>query len=121
MKSNFLKKSFVAFFMLFAIATSFGQENKKNQKAVIKTSISCDHCKECETCGATFQSNMLKIKGVRMYELDEKEMTITVYYNATKTDLQTIKSAISKLGYDADDVKADVAAYDKLDNCCKKA
>lgn len=120
MNNSLLKKSLLIFFLLFAVSASFGQETKKNQKAIIKTSISCDHCKECETCGAKFQSNILKIKGVRMYELDEKEKTITVYYNAAKTDLQTIKTAISKLGYDADDMKADVAAYDKLDNCCKK-
>lgn len=121
MKNTIQRNLFLAFFMLFTAVASFGQESKKNQKAVIKTSIFCDHCKECETCGAKFQSNMLKIKGVRMYELDEKKMTLTVYYNTTKTDLQTIKTAISKLGYDADDVKADVAAYEKLDNCCKKA
>ncbi|WP_306567931.1 heavy-metal-associated domain-containing protein [Flavobacterium lindanitolerans] len=120
MKNTFLKQSILLFFMLFAVA-SFGQEGKKNQKAVIKTSIHCDHCKECETCGSKFQSNMLKIKGVRMYELDEKNSTLTVYYNATKTDLQTIKTAISKLGYDADDIKADTVAYESLDNCCKKA
>lgn len=120
MKNTFLKQSIFLFFMLFAVA-SFGQQSKKNQKAVIKTTLYCDHCKECETCGPKFQSNMLKIKGVRMYELDEKNMTITVYYNATKTDLQAIKTAISKLGYDADDVKADMVAYESLDNCCKKA
>ena len=55
-----------------------------------------------------------------MYQLDEKNMTITVFYNTQKTDLQTIKLAISKMGYDADDVKADVAAYEQLDDCCKK-
>jgi copper chaperone CopZ len=64
---------------------------------------------------------MHKIKGLKMYELDEKKMTITVYYNTQKTNLQTIKKAISQLGYDADDVKADVSAYEKLDGCCKKA
>jgi len=56
-----------------------------------------------------------------MYELDEKAMTITVYYNAEKTSLLAIKTALSKLGYDADEIKADVDAYDKLDGCCKKA
>lgn len=56
-----------------------------------------------------------------MYELDEKKMTITVYYNTQKTNLLTIKTAISKLGYDADDIKADIKAYEKLDGCCKKA
>ena len=109
--------------LLFAILSfnTFAQEPKKNLKAVIKTAIYCDHCKECETCGKNFQANMHKIKGLKMYELDEKKMTITVYYNGQKTNLQSIKTAISQLGYDADDVKADVAAYDKLDGCCKKS
>jgi hypothetical protein len=47
-------------------------------------------------------------------------MTITVYYNGKKTDLQAIKTAISNLGYDADDVKANLEAYANLDGCCKK-
>ena len=116
-----MKKSvLLLFFALFALTAS-AQKAKKNQKAVIKTILYCDHCKQCETCGQNFQANMLKIKGVKMYELDEEKMTITVYYNPQKTDLQTIRTAISKLGFDADEVKADVAAYEKLDGCCKKA
>ena len=67
-----------------------------------------------------FKSNMLKIKGVKMYELDEKNMTITVFYNTQKTNLDTIKSAISKMGYDADDIKADASGVSQLDDCCKK-
>lgn len=115
-------KNLVLFLFAFvSFSASFAQEPKKNQKAVIKTAIYCDHCKECETCGKNFQANMHKIKGLKMYELDEEKMTITVYYNGTKTNLQTIKKAISQLGYDADDVKADVSAYEKLDGCCKKA
>ena len=55
-----------------------------------------------------------------MYELNEENMTIKIFYNGQKTDLQTIKTAITKLGYDADEMKADVASYDKLDDCCKK-
>lgn len=106
--------------LLFTFITAKGQESKKNQKTVIKTAIYCNHCKECETCGKSFQSNMLKIKGLKMYELDEKQMTITVYFNPQKTTLQTIKTAISKLGYDADEIKADPLAYEKLDGCCKK-
>lgn len=105
---------------LFALSAS-GQQNKKNQKAVIKTALYCDHCKECETCGKSFQANLYKIKGLKMFELDEKAMTITVYYNGEKTDLQAIKTAISNLGYDADEIKADASAYEKLDGCCKKA
>ena len=54
-----------------------------------------------------------------MYELNEAEMTFTVYYNPKKTNLTTIKDKISALGYDADDIKANVLAYESLDDCCK--
>lgn len=109
------------YLLLLSFSITNAQEPKKNQKAVIKTAIYCDHCKECETCGKNFQANMLKIKGLKMYELDEKKMTITVYFNPQKTNLQNIKTNISKLGYDADEIKADATAYEKLDGCCKKA
>ena len=105
--------------LLLCLGTQTISAQKSNEKAVIKTVLNCDHCKECETCGLKFRTEMLKIKGVKMYELDEKAMTFTVFYNAKKTDLQTIKTAISKLGYDADEVKADPKAYENLDGCCK--
>lgn len=109
-------------FILFASLTlsTVSAQQSKNEKAIIKTAIYCDHCRECETCGKNFQANMLKIKGVKMYELNEKDMTITVYFNPKKTSLENIKNNISKLGYDADEIKADVAAYEQLDGCCKK-
>ena len=113
-----LKRVLIILFLCIAVSQGYAQKENKG-KAVIKTTIACDHCKACETCGKNFQANMLKIKGVKMFELDEKAMTITVYYNPKKTDLETIRMAISKFGYDADEVKADPEAYRKLDDCCK--
>ena len=109
---------------VFIIATLFLFTNnmlaqKTNQKAVIKTTLHCDHCKACETCGELFKKQMLKIKGLKMFELNEEAMTFTVFYNAKKTDLRAIKEGISMLGYDADEVKANEEAYGKLDSCCK--
>ena len=112
-----LKSSILLVALFFMSNAAMAQ--KTNQKAVIKTVLNCDHCKQCETCGMKFKMELLKIKGVKMYELDEQAMTITVYYNGKKTNLQTIKEGISKLGYDADEVKADPEAYEKLDGCCK--
>ena len=106
-------------FSLFAFSAT-AQEKPKNQKAIIKTALYCDHCSACETCGKNFKKNLYETKGLKSFELDEEKMTFTVYYNSEKTDLQTIKTAISKLGYDADEIKADVTAYEKLDDCCKK-
>jgi len=113
-----IRKIVSMFFLLLAVATVNAQ-TKESGKAEIKVSIECDHCKACETCGLNFKEHMLKIKGVKMYELNEERKTITVYYNTKKTNLQTIKTAISKMGFDADDVKADPQAYEKLDGCCK--
>lgn len=107
--------------MLFFTVTNVQAQQKESGKAVIKLSIVCDHCKACETCGLNFKENMLKTKGVKMYELNEEHKTITVYYNPKKTDLKTIKTAISKLGFDADEIKADSTAYERLDGCCKAA
>ena len=96
------------------------QEKKTVQTATIKTAIYCDHCKACETCGPKFNQTLLKEIGVQMVVLDDKAMTIKVTYNSKKTSLDKIKAAVSRLGYDADEVKADPIAYQGLDGCCKK-
>lgn len=114
---NLLKLTILLFTVFLISNKAIAQ--KTNQKAVIKTILNCDHCKECETCGLKFKTEMLKINGVKMYELDDKKMTFTVYYNPKKTNIQAIREAISKLGYDADGVKADPKGYESLDGCCK--
>ena len=117
MKKSVIKS--IAFVVALFFYSNFASAQKTTQKAVIKTFLHCDHCKECETCGQKFKTEILKIKGVKMYELDDKAMTFTIYYNSKKTTLQAIKEGISKLGYDADEVKADTEAYESLDGCCK--
>ncbi|GEC77670.1 heavy-metal-associated domain-containing protein [Flavobacterium aquatile] len=117
MKNSILKSIFFLTLLFFTSNTASAQ--KTNQKAVIKTFLHCDHCKECETCGLKFKTEMLKIKGVKMYELDDKAMTFTIYYNPKKTTLQAIKEGIAKLGYDADEVKATAEGIASLDGCCK--
>jgi periplasmic mercuric ion binding protein len=116
---NLLKSIFLLFAVFLFSNTTLSQEKITKGKAVIKTFFNCDHCAACETCGLKFKTEMLKIKGLKMYELDDKKMTFTVYFNTKKTDLQTIKIAISNLGFDADEIKADQTAYQKLDGCCK--
>ncbi len=116
-----IQKTLLAFGLLvFTSQVTFAEKKKKTEKAVIKTAISCDHCKQCETCGKKFEAEIYNTKGIRQYEIDAKANTITVYYNPVKTNLQEIRTAISNLGYDADDIKANPLAYDKLDDCCKR-
>jgi periplasmic mercuric ion binding protein len=59
-------------------------------------------------------------KGIRDVSLDVDTKIATIKYSTTKTTPDEIRKAISKLGYDADDVPADKTAYAKLPPCCKK-
>lgn len=111
-----LKSLFIAL-IVFGCANTVSAQTSK--KVIIKTAITCDHCKVCPSCGGLLEKKLLKTPGVQMITLDEKEMTIEVVYNTKRTDLTTIKTAISQLGYDADDVKADPKGYESLDGCCK--
>ena len=112
-------KSIILIATLFVFSIQASAQQKTVQKAIIKTAIYCDHCKECPTCGGLLEKTLISQKGIQMITLDVEKLTITVIYNSKKTDLSTIKTAISKLGYDADEVKADPVAYENLDGCCK--
>ncbi len=80
----------------------------------IKTSAICSMCK------TTIEKYMAFEKGVKKSSLDVDSKMLTVSYNPQKTTPEKLRIAVSKSGYDADDVKADPKAYKKLDECCKK-
>ena len=40
-------------------------------------------------------------------------------FKIKKTDADKIRKAISSIGYNADDIKADKKAHDKLPLCCQ--
>ncbi|GAB4024408.1 heavy-metal-associated domain-containing protein [Spirosoma koreense] len=95
----------------FANTTS-GDDKEKEVK--LKTSAICGMCK------ARIERNLAFEKGVKEADLDVKTKVVTIKYNPAKTDVAKLKANISKTGYDADDVVADQAGYNKLPSCCKK-
>lgn len=112
-------KAVIVLLMFFSVST-FAQKKDNIKTAVIKTMIYCDHCKQCETCGDKFNKDLYNEDGIKRVDIDSKAMTITVIYDSRKTDIDKIRLFISKLGYDADDIKADPTGLAKLDGCCKK-
>ena len=86
----------------------------KNVEIKIKTSAVCGMCKDRIEQGLAFE------KGIKDVSLDVETKIATVKYNPAKITPDEIRTAISKLGYDADEVLADKKAYDKLPACCKK-
>lgn len=86
----------------------------KEKEIKIQTSAVCGMCEE------RLESNIAFEKGVKSVELDDKTKILTITYKTGKTDPEKLRKAVSKLGYDADDVEADPEAYEKLPACCKK-
>ncbi len=83
------------------------------QKVVIQTNGVCSKCE------ALFKENVPFFKGVKDYTYDPKTSKMTISYDAKKTNPDLLRQQISKLGYNADNVKADPAARAKLPACCQ--
>lgn len=118
-----MKPSFRLVFAAVALLLSFSgysQKKKTVETAVIKTIIYCDHCKICESCGGKILKDLYNVEGVKTTDVDPKANTIKVVYDTRKITVEQIRTKISQLGFDADEVKADPAAVAKLDDCCKK-
>ena len=83
------------------------------QKVVIQTNGVCSKCE------ALFKENVPFFKGVKDYSYDPKTAKMTIAYDSKKTNPDLLRQQISKLGYNADNVKADPAARAKLPACCQ--
>jgi copper chaperone CopZ len=73
----------------------------------------------CGMCAETIEKALAYEKGVMSTMVDGKKQLATVVYNPKKTSEEKIKKAITLSGYDADEMKADKRAFDRLDECCK--
>ncbi len=111
---NKIKHAILTFALLFIGTVSLFAQTKQEEEVKIKTSSVCKMCK------ATIEKSLAYEKGIKSAVLDVPTQIVTVTYNPKKTDAGRIKKAINQTGYDADELPADVRAYDRLDDCCKK-
>ncbi len=107
-------KNLTVLFITFFLTSSVLSAGPKVETIKIKTSSQCGDCKERIEEALAFE------KGVKSSALDLETKIVTVTYKAGKTTPEKIRKAISKVGYDADDVPAENKAYGKLPACCKK-
>ena len=103
----------------FFVNTAFAQS--KVATINVNTSIYCDHCKKCESCGNRLEKAIYSEKGVKRFDIDEKTKVVTIVYNTTKTNPENLRVAIAKAGFDADNVKGYLNVYNKWDDCCKRS
>ncbi|MBO4231820.1 MAG: heavy-metal-associated domain-containing protein [Bacteroidales bacterium] len=108
-----MKKLLLAIFAIALLSGASAQNKKDIQTIVIQTNGVCGKCQ------SRIMENIPYEKGVTDCKYDLQTAKVTVSYNSTKTNPDNIRQAISKLGYDADNVKADADARAKLPACCR--
>ncbi len=122
-KKNIMKFKVILMIVLSIVIvnTISAQEAKKKDKkekklevVEIQTSAICGDCKERLEHDIAFE------KGVKFVELDDDTKILTIKYKQGKNNKENLKKAITKVGYDADDLPADEKAYNALPDCCKK-
>lgn len=74
----------------------------------------------CDMCEKTIEEGLVYEKGVKSADLDLATNVVHVSYDPKKTSPERIRTAITKLGYYADDQPADEKAYRNLPACCQK-
>ncbi|MBX3044620.1 MAG: heavy-metal-associated domain-containing protein [Candidatus Kapabacteria bacterium] len=102
------------FVILSIIVLTYIADSQEIKSTIeIKTSAICEHCKE------NIEKALNKVAGVEKSNLDLDTKVATVKYDSTRTNVDELRNAISKAGYNADDVKRDGRAYKRLPKCCK--
>lgn len=88
-------------FVAFALATvCFGKDIKI---VVLKTQPEM-HCANCEK---KIKENIRFEKGIKSITTNLKEKTVTIEYDAEKTNVQDIIKGFKKIKYEASEVKKD--------------
>ncbi|TNF49834.1 MAG: MerP protein [Bacteroidetes bacterium] len=104
---------FLLMLVMFTFNTSAQEKKSKYETVMIQTSAECGDCKD------RLEDLMNYTKGVSFAELDLETKKLTVKFKTSKITLAEIKTKISELGYDADEVKAIPEAVKKLPACCQ--
>lgn len=74
---------------------------------------------QCATCKKNIEAAVSKVDGVINVNVDKSEKVAHINFDKSKTDVSKIENAITAAGYDANDKKKDMKAYENLDDCCK--
>jgi periplasmic mercuric ion binding protein len=109
-----LKFLLITIFTALIISNCSFAQISKTVTVKIQTSAQCEMCKE------RIEKALVYENGVKNADLDLETKIVTVIYNPKKTTVENLKQAISYVGYDADDIEANIEAYDALPPCCKK-
>ena len=100
-------------FLVLVVMTTLGLSAQSTQNVTIQTNGKCGRCAK------VMQTAVPNFEGVQACTYDMATAKLTVSYDPKQTTADAIRKGVSKLGYDADNVKADAEARAKLPACCR--
>ena len=106
-------------FIILALAAIISLGANAQQASKGEQSVTIQTNGVCQKCADKFKENVPYFKGVKSYTYDMKTAKLTINYDSKKTNPDQLRQQISKLGYNADNVKADAEARAKLPACCR--
>lgn len=74
---------------------------------------------QCNMCVGNIEKGLGKLDGIASVKVDLDRKVATVEYVSTKLNQSQIEAAIADIGYDANEVKRNEEAYEKLPKCCQ--
>jgi cation transport ATPase len=85
----------------------------KNQRSNVEVFGNCSMCK------SRIEKAALEVNGVKYANWNIQSGDLQLIYNARKTHLDSVQSAVAISGHDTRDYKADSKVYKELPMCCQ--
>lgn len=113
--NNYLKSFFASFVLIALLSLGVtAAEKGKSETVTIKTSAICGSCK------ARIEKVVKATAGVEEALLNLNNKKLKIKFNPQVTNADKLREVISAAGYDADAVKKNETAFEKLPACCQK-
>lgn len=106
------RKIIIAALTALLVVAAYG----KDVRTLVVTTQPRMHCSTCET---TIKGNMRFERGVKQIETDIAAQTVTITYDADKTDEDALIAAFGRFGYRAEKMESAAATPD--DDAAEKA
>lgn len=109
-----MKNLVLGMMVLFVTLSTQAQEKKnKNAKQEFEVNGNCEQCKK------RIEKAAYSVSGVKSADWSIDSHILHLIINEEKSSVEDVKKAVAKVGHDTDNVKADVAVYQKLHSCCQ--
>ena len=74
---------------------------------------------QCSMCVANIENSLNNIDGIVKVKVNLQKLNVIVRYKSEIINKEEIEQQISKAGYKANDIEANLEEYKKLASCCK--